>query len=247
MNANRILQIENLSKTFDRVRVLDRVTLEVQDSERIVAITGPNAAGKTTLFNVVTGMVRPDPEPVAVVNVLGSPVLCLEPWEIARLGVARLFQDARVFLNLTVLENIHVAGDGRTSGSWWSAIRRPRADASSIELLDFVGLAGRRHERAAVLSLGERRKLAIACMLRTGARLLLLDEPTANLDRASTVQMRDLILSLAQQDKHLVIIEHNHEFVQEVAQTSFTLHQGKCIRDTTVTSSPSPSPTGGAS
>jgi len=238
MTAPPILAVENLSKTFNKVPVLDDISLEITEADGIVALIGPNAAGKSTLFNVLTGMLRPDPRPRATMRVFGQSVIDLQTWQIARLGVARLFQDARVFLGLTLLQNVQIAGSGQQAGNWVSLLRAPAGEGASNEALEFVGLAGRKNERADVLSLGDRRKLAIACMLRTGARLLLLDEPTANLDASANAQMKELILALARQSRRVVLIEHNFEFVREVANTVFVFRQGKCLRGSVPDSSP---------
>jgi branched-chain amino acid transport system ATP-binding protein len=243
MTEPAVIRVRDLSKTFDHVRVLDHVSLEVSSADAIVALAGPNAAGKTTFFNILAGIERPDTEPRAVVEVLGHAVQTLQPWEVARLGVARLFQDARVFGGLTLLQNVHVAANGGMSSSWLNLFRRPRGDATSVEALGLVGLAHRRNEVANVLSLGDRRKLAIACMLRTGARLLLLDEPTANLDATTTDHMKDLVKMLARNNRHIVIIEHNREFVRDIANVVFTIHQGQCTRETVP--APSTSQVGG--
>lgn len=230
VNDGAILDLCNVTKTFDHVRVLDHVCFSMRPSDGVVAITGSNASGKTTLFNIVTGLLRPDADATTEVKVLGQSVTSLTPWQVARLGVGRLFQDARVFLGMTVMENLAVAAERDAAEAWWRLPMAARHDGDSRELLELVGLEGRERHGADSLSLGDRRKLAIACMLRTGAILLLLDEPTANLDASATAQMLSLLQDLASRGRHIVLVEHNREFVRDVANTVLTLQQGTLLR-----------------
>jgi branched-chain amino acid transport system ATP-binding protein len=223
-----VLDVQGLSKTFSGVRVLNQLTLRVSERDGVVALTGPNAAGKTTLFNILNGFERPDTDPSTVIRIFGHTTIGLDSWQIARLGVARLFQDARAFLGMTVLQNVQVAAHAVGSVSWPSVLRRPTQDRLTREALEFVGLWSRRNEPAAVLSLGDRRKLAIASMLRTGANLMLLDEPTANLDADATRHMKALVRSLASEGRSVVLIEHNQEFVNDVADVVYAFSHGAC-------------------
>ena len=225
------LQLENVTKHFDGTKAIDRVSLEFSNG-KVTSLIGPNGAGKTTLFHLVGGTLRPDEGTIRYGrHILNS----LRPWQIASLGVGRLFQDVRVFDQLSVLDNVLVAYPCQLGEGFWASLllrktmnkhERSRRE-SAEEWLRFVGL----HPQAAVpaesLSYGQQKLLAIARLLGSDAEILLLDEPTAGVSPAMVELLLDLIRQLASQGRTVVIIEHNMSVVLDVSDWVYFLDHGE--------------------
>jgi ABC-type branched-subunit amino acid transport system ATPase component len=166
-----ILECRNLIKTFDGIRAVDGVSLTVAP-QQIVAIIGPNGAGKTTLFNLITGFLTPD---AGSIYFKGRNITKLPPDKIARLGLARTFQDLRLIHRLTVLENVLLARPNPLGETWYGAIfsRWQKSESKEREIamqwLQFVGLASQANELAGTLSYGQQKLLTLACCLAFGA------------------------------------------------------------------------------
>ena len=229
-----ILHCESLSKSFGGVRALAGVTLTFPDSG-IVAIIGPNGAGKTTFLNVLTGFVRVDSGRCK----LGSDeISSLAPYRIARLGIARTFQNLRLIYQIPVLENLMLAYP-RQSGeklrfaltrhnvSQEERANRERAD----ELLRFIALDPRASSLVGELSYGQQKLLSMACCLATGARILLLDEPVSGVDPVMATQILGLLRKLKGSGKLVIFIEHNIASVREVADRVIVFDAGRVIAD----------------
>jgi ABC-type branched-subunit amino acid transport system ATPase component len=188
-----------------------------------VVLIGPNGAGKTTLFHLMSGFLVPDSGEVLLD---GNRINGLAAWKIARMGVGRLFQDIRVFRRLTALENILVAFQNQAGETFWKAvIARPAILAQEDKfkeeakrLLAFVGLKGMETTPAGALSYGQQKLLALARLLAQGAKVLLLDEPTAGVDPAMVRPLLQLLQNLARQGKTIIVIEHNISVVLEIAK-----------------------------
>lgn len=231
-----ILEIQNLSKTFDGVRALDRVSLTVVP-RKIVAIIGPNGAGKTTLFNLCTGFLRPDDGSIWF---KGHNITYLPPNRVALLGIARTFQDLRLIRQMTVLENVllaipHQAGEGLWGAVWGRrSIREERTHREkATEWLEFVGLAEKAGELAGALSYGQQKLLSLACCLATGAEMLMLDEPVAGIEPTTTERILGYIRRLPSLGKTVIFIEHNLFAVQTVADQVVVMDEGKKIAEGT--------------
>jgi branched-chain amino acid transport system ATP-binding protein len=232
--AAPILSLDHLSLSFGGLRALSELDLQVGDRE-IVSLIGPNGAGKTTVFNVITGVYRPSSGDVRFAgrSIAGQP-----PHRIARLGIARTFQSLRLFLNMSVLENVMAATYGGTRATpAESVLRLPRARreerevrALAEDILSFFGqrLAGYRWDQPAYsLSYANRRRLEIARALGTKPRLLLLDEPAAGMNPAETHEITELIGRL-RDERHvsILVIEHDMHVVAGCSDRVIALDHG---------------------
>jgi branched-chain amino acid transport system ATP-binding protein len=234
-----VLQLQSLSLSFGGLRALTELDLQVRDRE-IVSIIGPNGAGKTTVFNVITGVYEPSAGDVLFA---GKSIAGLLPHNIARMGVARTFQSLRLFLNMSVMENVMAATYGNTKAMpWESVLRLPRARreeretrALATDVLSFFGqrLAGYRWDQPAYsLSYANRRRLEIARALATRPRLLLLDEPAAGMNPAETHEITELISRLRdERDVAILVIEHDMHVVGSCSDRVVALDHGVKIAE----------------
>jgi len=234
-----LLEIAGLKKAFGGVKALAGVDLTVLENE-IVSIIGPNGAGKTSFFNVISGLFQPDE---GTILFDGDDLAHHQPSEITRRGIARTFQNVRLFPNLTVLENVMVGRHCRSSSGVWGAILQTRKhrdeermiEEKSKEVLSFFGsrLAGYRHDQSAfALSYANRRRLEIARAMGTDPRLLLLDEPTAGMNPRETVELTGLIGRM-RDDLGLTVILISHEMnvVEDVSDRVVVLDHGVKIAE----------------
>ena len=234
-----VLQLQSLSLSFGGLRALSELDLQLRDRE-IVSIIGPNGAGKSTVFNVITGVYEPSAGDVVFA---GRSIAGLAPHSIARMGVARTFQSLRLFLNMSVMENVMAATYGHTKAMpWESVLRLPRArreERESRELatdvLSFFGqrLAGYRWDQPAYsLSYANRRRLEIARALATRPRLLLLDEPAAGMNPTETHEITELISRLRdERDVAILVIEHDMHVVASCSDRVVALDHGVKIAE----------------
>jgi branched-chain amino acid transport system ATP-binding protein len=239
--ATRLLELENLSKSFGGLRCIQELDLHVDEGE-IVSVIGPNGAGKTTLFNLVTGVYPPDSGDI---RFEGESVLGLEPHEITARGIARTFQTLRLFLNMTVKENVMAAAFSHTrAGIARSILRTPgmRREEREIEQLAeerlaFFGerLMGYRWDQPAFsLSYANRRRLEIARATATKARLLLLDEPAAGMNPVETHEITELIGRLRTEAGYtILVIEHDMHVVEGISDRVIALDHGIKISEGT--------------
>ena len=237
--AAPVLDLDRLSLSFGGLRALAELDLAVADRE-IVSVIGPNGAGKTTVFNVITGIYQPSSGDVRFVgqSISGQP-----PHAIARKGIARTFQSLRLFLNMSVLENVMAATYGSTKAMpWESVLRLPRARreeretrALAQDVLSFFGqrLAGYRWDQPAYsLSYANRRRLEIARALATKPRLLLLDEPAAGMNPAETHEVTELISRLRdERGVSILVIEHDMHVVSGCSDRVIALDHGVKIAE----------------
>ena len=236
-----LLEIEGVSKHFGGLTCIDRLDLHVDERE-IVSVIGPNGAGKTTLFNLVTGVYKPD---TGDIRFEGQTVLGLEPHEITGRGIARTFQTLRLFLNLTVKENVMAAAYGHThAGIIRSVLRTPgmRREEREIEKLAEERLAffGQRlmgyrwNQPAYSLSYANRRRLEIARATATKPRLLLLDEPAAGMNPVETHEITELIARLREDAGYtILVIEHDMHVVEGISDRVVALDHGVKISEGT--------------
>jgi branched-chain amino acid transport system ATP-binding protein len=239
--AQPLLQLEGVSKTFGGLLCIDRLDLDVKEGE-IVSVIGPNGAGKTTLFNLVTGMYRPDKGDI---RLDGESIVGMAPHKITNRGVARTFQTLRLFLNMSVKDNVMAATYGRTHASLFESILRlPRArreqresDVLAEEKLAFFGqrLMGYRwHQPAYSLSYANRRRLEIARATATNPRILLLDEPAAGMNPVETHEITELIAQLRREGGYtILVIEHDMHVVEGISDRVVALDHGEKIAEGT--------------
>ena len=233
-----LLELEGVSKHFGGVAALDGVSLTVAEGET-VGLIGPNGAGKTTLFNCVTGVLRPDRGRLRFGRETLESLAGLQPHEITQSGIARTFQNIRVFPRMTVLENAAVGTYPRTHTGLWAAIlltaearRELRwARDRAMALLEFVGLADRAAEPAGALSFGWQRRLEIARALASDPALLLLDEPAAGLNPIEKRQLLELVQQLKTRGLTILLIEHDMQVVMPISDRVAVLDYGKKIAE----------------
>jgi branched-chain amino acid transport system ATP-binding protein len=239
--AEALLDLRKVGKSFGGLRVIDELDLGV-DSGEIVSVIGPNGAGKTTLFNLITGLFPPDEGDIVFE---GRSLVGLEPHQITQRGIARTFQTLRLFLNLTVKENVMAAAYGHTrAGIIRSILRTPgmRREEREIEQLaeerlSFFGqrLMGYRWDQPAYsLSYANRRRLEIARATATKPRLLLLDEPAAGMNPVETREIAELIGQLRDEGGYtILVIEHDMHVVEGISDRVVALDHGVKISEGT--------------
>lgn len=232
-----ILHIESAAKYFGGVTAVDGVSFEINHGE-ICALIGPNGAGKTTLFNLITGIYAPDAGQIHLENQLISG---LKPYEIARLGITRTFQNLQVFANMTVRENVMVGRHLRTRTNLFTAAlglpfsrheHRVSSQAADRFLTD-VGLLHLADQNAANLALGQQRLLEIARAMALEPRLLLLDEPAAGLPGGETRELEKLIQQLRENGTSILLVEHDMETVMNLADKIVVMDFGRKIAEGT--------------
>lgn len=221
-----------LSKRFGHVVALDSVSLKLTTPE-VVALIGPNGAGKTTLIDVLTGFVRPD---AGECSIGGRTTTRRPPYWIARLGVARTFQDPRLVRREPVFENVRLAapasrGEGLFGTLFGSRRGRDHSQNGVLQVLQTVGLVEMANTPAGELSFGQQKLLALACCLATRARVLLLDEPFAGISPGMASQIIGLLRSTCAAGHIIVFIEHDMEAVRQLADRVLLMVAGRIIGD----------------
>jgi len=235
MSDGPLLEVEGITKRFGGLTALSEVSFAIQRGE-IYGLIGPNGAGKTTLFNVLTGLYRQDEGRFMFE---GRELRNATPDRIAALGIARTFQNIRLFANLSALENVMIGRHVRTRAGVVGAILRDprtRAEEGAIhkrarELLDYVGIANRRHDLAKHLSYGDQRRLEIARALATEPRLLALDEPAAGMNAAEKVELRRLLEAIRGEGVTMLLIEHDVRLVMGLCHRVLVLDYGRKIAE----------------
>ena len=217
-----LLEIRNVNKNFGGLQAISDVTLDLPAGV-ITTLVGPNGAGKTTLFNLITGHLVPSS---GTVHWLGKPLMGIEPWRIARMGIARTFQDLRLFSQMTVQENIMTVME-RSSWLWQDG--RQAAEKRVKEILDETQLTEKRAERAVDLAYAERKFLSLARIMASEAKLWLLDEPASGLDPRSFDRFVALLRDYVKRGITICIIEHNLDIVIKLSDRVAFLDQGKLL------------------
>ncbi len=233
--SEALLVAEGISKRFGGVHALADVSFAIERGE-IYGLIGPNGAGKTSLFNVLTGIYGAD---AGSFTFDGAPLAGLKPHEVAARGIARTFQNIRLFANLSALENVMIGRHVRTRAGVWGAIsrnRRTRMEERAIEkrayeLLDYVGVAGRANDLAKHLAYGDQRRLEIARALATEPKLLALDEPAAGMNATETASLKRLLEGIRADGTTILLIEHDMKLVMSVCDRVLVLDYGKKIAE----------------
>ena len=240
MTTSPVLLIEGLEKRFGEVAVLHDIHAALP-AGGVTAFVGPNGAGKTTLFHAITGDLRAD---AGMVSLNGENITNRPPWKIARKGLGKMFQDVRLFEDLSILENVLLALHDHSSQTVWASLARrwrqrestPDLVAEAESWLEKTGVEPPWDRPAADLSFGNKKLLALARLMAGGFEVLLLDEPTSGVSPAMIERMAELIRGLSANGITVALIEHNFSFVRDIAQECYLLREGH-IHDTGPTDS----------
>jgi len=228
-----VLDVSGISKRFGGLQALSEVDMQIARGE-VYGLIGPNGAGKTTFFNVITGLYTPDSGRFLLA---GQPYTPSAVHKVAQAGIARTFQNIRLFAEMSALENVMVGRHVRTRTGVLGAILRTaafRAEEAAIAeraraLLDYVGIAHLAEYKARTLSYGDQRRLEIARALATDPQLIALDEPAAGMNATEKVQLRALIDKIRQDQRTVLLIEHDVKLVMGLCDRVSVLDYGRCI------------------
>ncbi len=231
----RLLEIENVSKHFGGILALTDVSLSIEKGE-IYALIGPNGAGKTTLFNVITGIYKPDS---GSFRMEGIDLSGKKPSMMAKSGIARTFQNIRLFSNMTALENVMTGRHCRSKSGIIGAIFRNgktrteeiETEEKAMHLLDYVGIRKHADMLAKNLSYGDQRRLEIARALATEPKLLALDEPAAGMNHSETDSLKGLLERIRSDGITILLIEHDMKLVMNLCDRLAVLDFGKKIAE----------------
>ena len=237
MSTGAVLDVKGVSKRFGGLQALSDVGISIQPGQ-VYGLIGPNGAGKTTFFNVITGLYTPD---AGSFELGGQAYMPEAVHQVAKAGIARTFQNIRLFAEMTALENVMVGRHVRTqSGLWGAVFRTPsfKAEEAAItkrarELLDYVGIAKFAEYKARTLSYGDQRRLEIARALATDPKLIALDEPAAGMNATEKGVLRELIDRIRNDGRTILLIEHDVKLVMGLCDRVTVLDYGKQIAEGT--------------
>jgi branched-chain amino acid transport system ATP-binding protein len=234
-STDNILELTNLTKRFGGLLAVDSVSLQIRRGE-VFALIGPNGAGKTTLFNSVTGLFHPTSGTVVFD---GREITGSKPHEVARQGIARTFQNIRLFDYMTAMDNVRVGHHVRMKAHLWDSLFHFPSERKeeelithkSMELLRFVGIERFAHQYARNLPYGQQRRLEIARALATDPKLLLLDEPAAGFTPQEKVELMQLVQKILARGITVFLIEHDMKVVMGISQRIVVLDHGEKIAE----------------
>jgi branched-chain amino acid transport system ATP-binding protein len=229
------LQIEGLTKTFGGLTAVNNVAMHVDDNE-IVGLIGPNGAGKTTLFNMITGLYTPTSGQLLYQE---KDITGLKPDKITDIGIARTFQNIRLFPMMTALENVMIGLHTRTHSTMFDSILRTKRHRTeeknniqrAMEILEMVGLESKQDEYSKNLPYGEQRKLEIARAMASNPGILLLDEPAAGMNENETAELTGFIKGLKGLGMTVLVIEHDMRLVMSICERIYVLDYGSKIAE----------------
>lgn len=233
-----LLKVSNLTKNFGGLCAVSNVNMEINEKE-LIGLIGPNGAGKTTLFNLLTGVYEPSEGSIQLnVNGTMKEIGGMKPYKVTHMGLARTFQNIRLFKNLTVLDNVKIAMHQNIKyGSIQAILRTPkfykeeeRVEKKAEEYLRVVNLIDKKDELAKNLPYGEQRRLEIARALAIEPKILFLDEPAAGMNPQETADLTKLIHQIKDDfNLTIILIEHDMSLVMTICERIYVLDYGKCI------------------
>ena len=234
-NDSLLLDVVGVNKRFGGLQALSDVGMAITRGQ-IYGLIGPNGAGKTTFFNVITGLYTPDS---GRFTLDGRPYQPTAVHTVAQAGIARTFQNIRLFGDMTALENVMVGRHVRTRSGIWGAVFKTRFERAeeqairtrSLELLDYVGIARYADFQARTLSYGDQRRLEIARALATEPKLLALDEPAAGMNATEKLSLRRLLDNIRRDGRTILLIEHDVKLVMGLCDRVCVLDQGRRIAE----------------
>ena len=235
MSEPLLLNVSGVNKRFGGLQALTDVGIQIRRGQ-VYGLIGPNGAGKTTFFNIITGLYQPDS---GVFELAGKAYSPSAPHAVAKAGIARTFQNIRLFGEMTALENVMVGRHVRTKQGVFGAIFRHKAareEEAAIrrrahELLDFVGIGQFANRTAKFLSYGDQRRLEIARALATDPQLLALDEPAAGMNATEKLALRELLVNIKNEGKTVLLIEHDVKLMMGLCDRITVLEYGKRIAE----------------
>ena len=230
-----ILDVQGVTKRFGGLTAVDDVSLSIERGQ-IFSLIGPNGAGKTTLFNTITGLYKPTAGTIVFED---RDITGLKPYKIAELGIARTFQQIRLFAYMSALDNVRIGEHSRMHAKLWDALfktRKARREEKAVteramELLDFVGIRQQAHNYARNLPYGHQRRLEIARALASNPRLLLLDEPAAGANPQEKRDLMELVQKVREQGITIMLIEHDMKVVMGISEWIVVLDYGQKIAE----------------
>ncbi|RYL93260.1 ABC transporter ATP-binding protein [Sporolactobacillus sp. THM19-2] len=231
-----IMEVKDLTKQFGGLTATDHISMNIEKNS-ITAVIGPNGAGKTTFFNMVTGVYKPTSGDILLD---GKSIVGYKPHKVSHFGIARTFQNIRLFDDMTVLENVLVGMHQRLKAHWVGTllqlpnIRKEEmlAKVKAYKLLEYVGLSDQLNENASNLAYGQQRRLEIARAIASKPKLLLLDEPAAGMNPKETKRLTQLIHDMSKRlDLTIILIEHDMKLVMEISDYIYVLDHGQLIAE----------------
>lgn len=231
------LEVKGITKKFGGLTAVNNVSFNVEKGE-IVSIIGPNGAGKTTIFNLLTGIYDLT---AGTITFDGDVISGKTPQEILKSGIARTFQNIRLFKNMRVIENVLVGMTTQTHYGFFNSLFRTgkyrveegRCQEKAIEILKEIGMYNKLNEYASNLPYGDQRKLEIARAIATGAKIILLDEPAAGMNPQESQELLRFIKKLKEKNFTIIMIEHDMSVVMNISDRIYVIDYGKCIADGT--------------
>jgi branched-chain amino acid transport system ATP-binding protein len=228
-----MLSLNGVTIAFGGLTAVDRLTMTVREKS-VTALIGPNGAGKTTAFNLISGVYAPL---AGEIEFVGKVISGLKPYQVNERGIARTYQNIRLFNRMTVLENIMVGRHTKCGCGLASDLLRTRRQRTeereilekSLDILEFIGLADHASELARNLSYGQQKKLEIGRALASDPKLLLLDEPVAGMNSKEKVDVMDFILKIRELEKTIFLVEHDMKMVMGMADAVYVMNYGKLI------------------
>lgn len=234
-SASVILDIDRVTKRFGGLTAIDNASFSIRTGE-IFSLIGPNGAGKTTLFNTITGLYKPTD---GTIRFQGRDITGLKPYRVAELGIARTFQQIRLFAYMSALDNVRIGEHPRMHAKLWDAVfktRTARREEAKVteranQLLDFVGIRQQAHNYARNLPYGHQRRLEIARALASDPKLLLLDEPAAGANPQEKLDLMSLVEKVRAQGITVLLIEHDMKVVMGISERIVVLDYGQKIAE----------------